>query len=59
MDKIDFFLKQLSQIETQPTLTNIYAASSPQSEVCINNLTLHLRTSLYDSHIEKNKIDIK
>lgn len=52
MDKIDTFIRRLSQIETQPTLTNIYAATSAQNEICINNLSLYLhRIMNNNSHV--------
>lgn len=42
MDKIQCFIEELSQIESTPLLTNMYALSSPQSEVCRHNLSLYL-----------------
>lgn len=41
MDKIDIFIEELAQAESNSTLTNIYAGSSLQNEICRYNLSLY------------------
>ncbi len=42
MDRINSFINELSKVESRVDMTNMYAPSSPQSEVCKHNLSLYL-----------------
>lgn len=52
MDKIDIFIEELAQAESNSTLTNVYAGSSLQNEICRYNLSLYFHYMLKNnSHV--------
>lgn len=52
MDQIDSFIEELAQIESSTILTNIYAGSSLQNEVCRHNLSVYLHYMMdNNSHV--------
>ena len=52
MDKIDIFIEELAQVESNSILTNVYAGSSLQNEICRHNLSLYFHYMLKNnSHV--------
>lgn len=52
MDKIDIFIEELAQAESNSILTNVYAGSSLQNEICRHNLSLYFHYMLKNnSHV--------
>ena len=42
MDKIDIFIEELAQVESNSILTNVYAGSSLQNEICRHLSLIHI-----------------